>query len=135
MAISVQKRKLMHFVKITYQHYYDLALLDSAHKRGYVDEGKRQCSIPESSATRPILHSDSLTVSTHPKNYEVKVENEDVINEESSQPHTSHDPDFKAKDCEPHTESIVISDLIRDLDSSKKKVALLGSKLNATEIH
>jgi len=83
------------------------------------------------SAIRPIPHSDSLPVPTPPQNYELEVENEDSVEEEEpNKPSTSHDPDFAEKDDKPHRLSQAeLSDLIRDLDLSKEKAELLGSRL------
>ena len=83
------------------------------------------------SAIRPIPHSDSLPVPTPPQHYELEVENEDSVEEEEpNKPSTSHDPDFGIKDDTPHRLSQAeLSDLIRDLDLSKEKAELLGSRL------
>ncbi|XP_069690632.1 uncharacterized protein [Periplaneta americana] len=83
------------------------------------------------SAIRPIPHSDSLPVPTPSENCVCEVENEDSV-EQEDQPNkrsTSHDPDFEEKDDKSQRLSQVkLSDLIRDLDLSKKKAEILGSR-------
>ncbi|KAJ4427779.1 hypothetical protein ANN_25432 [Periplaneta americana] len=84
------------------------------------------------SAIRPIPHSDSLPVPSPPENCVFEVENEDSVEQEGepNKPSTSHDSDFEEKDDKPHRLSQAeLSDLIRDLDLSKEKAEILGSRL------
>ena len=73
------------------------------------------------SAIRPIPHSDSLPVPTPSQIHELKLNNEDGV-EELNMPSTSYDSDFEQNDDLPHklTQS-ELSDLIRDHYLSQEK--------------
>lgn len=87
-----------------------------------------------SSVIRPVLHSDKLPFPNPPQEY-ILDSNEDSRNDVSkdiTQPSTSRDPQIlsEVSSAESHKISQTeLSDLIRDLNLSKKKAELLASRL------
>lgn len=58
------------------------------------------------------------------------MKNEDNVEEESNKPDTFLDPDFEKKDNKPHRMcQVEWSELIQDLDLSREKAELIGSRL------
>jgi len=87
------------------------------------------------SALRPVLHGEGISVPEPPKEFTVDSDDEDEGKSTSgspeppasTEPHVSH-----GRSSAPHTHILTqdeLKDLVRDLDLSKSKADLLGSRL------